>query len=175
MNKQNNERTPLNLGTILIRTAAVLFCLLMVSVYMMSGLFARYVSTGQGGDSARVAGFDVEVNGPDGVEIVYAQELEDYNLTVINNSEVAVTYDVKVLVDKLNFEIGVKLGDQMLSTTGETEVDFGNIGSLAPGATGVHPLTFEVVNWNQFTQLVDEASREETVDFTVYIDVVQVD
>ena len=175
MNKQNNERPPLNLGCIMMRIAAVLFVLTIVSVYLLGGLFARYVSTGQGGDSARVAGFDVEVNGPDGVEIVYAQELEDYNLTVINNSEVAVTYNVKVLVDKLDFEIGVKLGEKLLSTKGETEVDFGNIGSLAPGKTGVHPLTFEVVNWNQFTHLVDEAHREETVGFTVYIDVVQVD
>ena len=37
--------------------AGVLFCLTMVSTYMVSGLFARYSSTGTGSDSARVMKF----------------------------------------------------------------------------------------------------------------------
>lgn len=37
--------------------AGVLFCLTMVSTYMVSGLFARYSSTGTGSDSARVIKF----------------------------------------------------------------------------------------------------------------------
>ena len=39
------------------RLAGVLFCLTLVSLYMVSGLFARYMTRGQGSDSARVIKF----------------------------------------------------------------------------------------------------------------------
>lgn len=39
------------------RLAGVLFCLTLVSFYMVSGLFARYITSGQGSDSARVITF----------------------------------------------------------------------------------------------------------------------
>lgn len=57
MKKQNNEKPPVELGSVLIRIAAGLFFLTMVSVYLLGGLFARYVSSGNGSDSARVATF----------------------------------------------------------------------------------------------------------------------
>ena len=57
MNKQNNEKPPVNLGSILIRVAAGLFFLTMITVYLLGGLFARYVSSGHGSDSARIATF----------------------------------------------------------------------------------------------------------------------
>lgn len=57
MKKQNNEKPPVNLGSILIRVAAGLFILTMISVYLLGGLFARYVSSGHGLDSARVTTF----------------------------------------------------------------------------------------------------------------------
>ena len=57
MKKQNNEKPPVELGSVLIRVAAGLFFLTMVSVYLLGGLFARYVSSGNGSDSARVATF----------------------------------------------------------------------------------------------------------------------
>lgn len=57
LKKQNNEKPPVNLGSILIRVAAGLFFLTMITVYLLGGLFARYVSSGQGSDSARVATF----------------------------------------------------------------------------------------------------------------------
>lgn len=57
MKKQNNEKPPVELGSVLIRIAAGLFFLTMVSVYLLGGLFAHYVSSGNGSDSARVATF----------------------------------------------------------------------------------------------------------------------
>ena len=57
MKKQNKEKAPVNLGAILIRAAAGLFILTIISIYLLSGLFARYVSSDQGSDSARVATF----------------------------------------------------------------------------------------------------------------------
>lgn len=57
MSKQNNGKSPVNLGGIMIRAAAVLFILTVITVYLLGGVLARYVATGQGSDSARVAKF----------------------------------------------------------------------------------------------------------------------
>lgn len=54
----NNKRRPaLTLGEKLLFAAGILFCLVLISTSMMGGLFARYVTTGTGQDSARVAKF----------------------------------------------------------------------------------------------------------------------
>ena len=42
---------------IALRLAGILFCLTLVSFYMVSGLFAKYMTRGQGSDSARVIKF----------------------------------------------------------------------------------------------------------------------
>lgn len=179
---QNNRKSPVNLGTILIRTAAVLFCLLLVSVYLMSGLFARYVSTGQGGDSARVAGFDVTVTPvSNDVHIEYGVSQNDegaYQITVENDSEVAITYDIKVVVDKAadSFDIRVALEGNKLDTTVSNELFFENAGYLPPAGTKTHDLMFSVLDWGDFTKnQTGAAFREEELTFRVYMDVVQAD
>lgn len=50
-------RKPPQNGNIAMRLAGILFCLTMLSIYMVGGLFARYTTSGQGGDSARVITF----------------------------------------------------------------------------------------------------------------------
>ena len=42
--------------------ACVLLCLTLFSFYLCGGLYAKYISTAYGGDSARVAKFDVSDN-----------------------------------------------------------------------------------------------------------------
>ena len=51
---RSNRRSHLNIPMCL---ASVLFCLTMVSVYMVSGLYARYTTSGSSEDSARVIRF----------------------------------------------------------------------------------------------------------------------
>lgn len=56
--KQNyNRKSPVSFGSIMIRIASVLFVLTVISVYLLAGVLARYVTTGTGSDSARVAKF----------------------------------------------------------------------------------------------------------------------
>lgn len=50
--RQSNTKTP-----IVFRVALVLFCAMLISFSMMGGLYARYVTTISGSDSARVAKF----------------------------------------------------------------------------------------------------------------------
>ena len=179
----NKRRTSLSLGERMMFLAGSMFCLVLITTAMMGGLFARYASTGEGGDAARVAAFDVKVEGIDEVEVKYGvnKDTGAYALTVKNASEVAVDCRVKVEIPTINFGIKVKLGDQELKNVAEGQegylqiLDFGSIGTLTPAGSGKYDLVFSVTDWAEFTKMTKEASREESVDFTVYIDVVQID
>ena len=59
MEKKNRRRSSyrIGLGGIILRAALVLFVLILLSVHLMGGLFAKYRTAGQGSDSARVIKF----------------------------------------------------------------------------------------------------------------------
>jgi len=173
-----NRRSPRNPGSFLMGLAAVLFCLVAFSTYLMGGLYARYTTQGQGGDSARVAKFDVSLDKPKDIQIEYGvtpKNATDYILTFHNKSEVAVAYSIKVDVKKADFDIRISLGDFTLDTVADATLDFGEVGQIPPGADKEEHLTFSVVDWKQFTQLASEARRDESLEFTVHITVTQVD
>ncbi len=97
--------------------AAVLLCLTLFSTYLVTGLFARYATSAQGSDHARVAKFSIKRGGAL-TESIEADLVpgEDKGVTLIieNNSEVAVEYTVTVTNVSnnlpLNFRL-VKTGD----------------------------------------------------------------
>ena len=157
-------RPPMRLGSLMIRIALILLCLVMISVHMMSGMYARYTTSGTGSDDARVAKFDVKVNGSDDVTIdCKVGEDGTYEITVNNESEAAVSYKISVshgAVDGVSSSLN------------------NNSGVLAPGTTTQakdHVLTF-TVDWAKFTADVENAaSKTVSFKFTVTIDVVQVD
>ncbi|MBQ3193242.1 MAG: hypothetical protein IJB59_06715 [Oscillospiraceae bacterium] len=179
----NKRRTSLSFGERLMFLAGSMFCLILITTAMMGGLFARYASTGEGGDAARVAAFDVKVDAPEKVQVVYGlhENKGDYTLMVKNNSEVAVDCRVKVKIETIEFGITVKLNEKELENVQEgqagflQELDFGSVGQLAPGQEDNYKLTFHVTNWGEFTKMEKTAKREETVAFDVLIDVVQID
>lgn len=178
MNTTKNRRSPMTPGERLMFLAGVLFCLVLITTSMMGGLFARYTTTGTGSDSARVAGFHVDVTGPDGVDINYAidEDTGTYQLEIANNSEVAVSYSVAVDVEgSPDFPIQVALQDITLNTQNDDHLDFGTVGSLAASTSGTCDLVFSVLDWGEFTKQVNGSSREVNLDFTVHIDVVQID
>ena len=183
MRKQNNEKPPVNLGSILIRVAAGLFCLLLISVYLLGGLFARYVSRGQGADSARVAKFDVKLDGPHGVTCeVTALHPGEVTIEVDNDSEVAVKYSIRV---KIHEEAGCGVRvildydpAKQLEFAGhvDAELPYTNVGALAVGAApATHTLSFEPLDWAKITSEVIGESKELTQNFTLFVDVVQID
>lgn len=173
---QSNTKNRRPSGNLMMRLAAVLFCMVMFSTYLMGGLYARYTAEADGQDKARVAKFDVKTSGPKGVEVLYSQgDSGEYLLEVQNGSEVAISYTVTVVVDKINFGIIVTLEDQVLNTNNATTVTV-TPAPLAPGKTATHPLTFKVESWGEFTKFVAaQPSRSQDVGFTVTVDAVQVD
>lgn len=84
--------------------AMVLFYLVMVTTWISSGLYAKYVVKASGSDSAAVAAWDVSVSGGKAalnIDCSKTDGLNDsYTLTIKNESEVAVTYDIKVVLDQ---------------------------------------------------------------------------
>lgn len=114
MKKQNNGKPPVNLGLILIRVAAVLFILTMISVHLLSGLFARYVTSGDGSDSARVAAFGdltlKETGDFDGTDskkgmIIPGVPLTKEATVTFTGSEMATVVFVEVIVPEDTWEM----------------------------------------------------------------------
>ena len=94
--KQKNMKTP-----IVFRLAVLLVFALLVSVHMMSGLYARYTAATVGASDTRVARFSVSDLWKNGdvalseVEIALAPgESATYTIDIVNDSEVSVIYSV---------------------------------------------------------------------------------
>ena len=169
-----------SLGPVLLGIAAVLFCLVLISTAMMSGLYARYVSRGIGNDSARVAAFAVGADlSPEDVTVDLSQNVSNgtYTLTTENNSEVAVRYDVIVTADLPN---GIDLtidGKAPTSSVGNTYT-FSNLGEF-PSSNGTpvqdsHTLEFEV-DVTDFTSAATGESYTQTISFDIKVRFVQID
>ncbi len=77
--------------------ASVLLCLVLLSAHFTSGMYARYVTSASGGDTSRIAKFVVSGKGAEEPVQIKAGDTEgEYTITLTNNSEVAVRYDLTV-------------------------------------------------------------------------------
>lgn len=152
-------------GGIMIRIAAVLLCLVMISLHLMAGLYAKYTSNGSGEDSARVARFNVIVNGTDAdLDVTCTSNEDTYTIAVSNQSEVAVSYTISV---------DTSLADA--DSNAVTPVLDQSTGALAPGGQTQHTLAFSVSDWSAFTEGMKGENGEASLSFTVTINIVQVD
>lgn len=160
MEKQNRRSSrKMTPAGIVLRIIIVLLCLIVLSIYFMDGLYARYVSNGTGSDSARVAKFDVDVVGDADVAISTMVSTDNvYTITITNRSEVDISYQLTVDVD---------------SALKGTFAN-GN-GYLNPGESISATLTFEVLDWNAVTQHMQNAQDTKLYNFSVTVNAVQVD
>lgn len=157
-----SNRRPIQLGSILMRVAAVLVCLIFVTIHLMSGLFARYTTSGGASDSARVAKFEVDVLGESSNHVSISDiEVTDhvYTFTVTNRSEVAVDFNCSVSITRTDVQ-----GDLAPAT-----------GYLDPGESVTVSLTFSVTDWNAVTASMEGQNGTVYFDFSVSILVEQVD
>ena len=188
MEQRNRRPSGIGLGGILIRVALVVACLILLCIHLMGGLFAKYLTNGEGSDSARVAKFQVNVTGEakDHVLAYSVPSTEDtQTISVENLSEVAVKYDVTVVFDQLPEGLTVKIGDKAGEVSGN-QVTFSNVGTL-PVYTGspnanTHTLTFlmnwsgwDTDDWANFVDTQTGTSAQQTLAFSVTVNVVQVD
>lgn len=157
--------------------ALVLLLLTMISIHLTSGLYARYTATGTASDSARVAKFDVKADvQPEKDE--HGNDIEGrFTLTVTNNSEVAVKYNV-VIGFTGPMSIAMDDGSAKKPAENESSVTFTNENwTLAPGsASSPHTLQFAVTDWTDITKSVSGApTAEMSLNFTVSVTAEQID
>ncbi len=139
--------------------AAIYLCYLLVAVLAFTGAsVAGYRTESTGGDSARVARFDVtagKTNGQaDKIELDYNNVTStSYSFWVSNAdtagsaSEVLIRYDVTVkLPQALQDGIVLKLDGKNASNVSDNTYTFENAGSFSAGepASNSHVLSFEV-------------------------------
>lgn len=150
-----NIKTPF-----MLRIAVSLFCVVLITFSMVIGLYARYTTKVSDSSIAGAAKFDVQVTGDSDVSADVSQATDDiYTVTISNNSEVEVQYTLSV------------------TTIAGVSVTFDKkSGILLPGADDVScNLTFEVTDWDQITADMEGAEDSVTFNFTITVNVEQVD
>ena len=85
----------------IMHVALLLLCVVMLTIHLTGGLNARYVSSAEGSDSARVAKFDVSCaqtgEVPFDIQLEFLdpkKHTDSISFTVASQSEVTVAYDV---------------------------------------------------------------------------------
>ena len=161
------------LNSILMRTVAVLLMLVLVTSGMVSGRFARYVTTAEYSDSARVAKFHVvdtsspmfgEVNIP--VTLITPGNITTSGISLKNHSEVAVQFTITVenVYDNLPLSFQIRDQDkQVLAQMGEDENSVTYTGTIAPGQ-----------NNKAFSLFVGWPYSESNLDYCGRVDLIRV-
>lgn len=142
-----NNRKP---HVIVLRLAAVLLVLVMLSTSMVAGRYARYTSTVTASDSARVAKYEITVSSEPNESIALSESTPaSYRFSVTSGSEVTVEYDLTIILPQAQalptgIDISLKYGDEIvnLKQTGN-QYAAKNVGTFSPqGGTHEYTLVF---------------------------------
>ena len=167
-------------GPLLLRIALILLCMTLFSTSMLSGLYAKYTAKNNGEDSARVAKFNVTADWEDVTVVASSVKTNgEYQFTVTNKSEVAVSYDLVITftedVPFCNVALANPAGTDVLGIKDGNTITFSKIGSLAPGAKGdPYTVTF-ILDLDEFTKNASGESVSKTLTFTATIRCTQID
>lgn len=171
--KSNSTKKP----NIVLCAGLVLLCLTFFSVYFTSGLYARYMTKDSAEDSARVAKFNVVVTPKEKElnDIVLAtissgnDDKSSYIITLDNNSEVAVNYELI-----LEYKAGINSNGVSYSFL--RGVNNAQTGSLGPNSKINDIMLSFSVNWDEFTEdAKGNSSKDETLEFKVIVKITQID
>lgn len=138
MKNKNKVNIPLLL-------AGILFCLTLISSSLTSNLIAKYSTSTTGGDSARVAKFDViTTKDIDKIELVPGDRDSSgtYKFTIKNNSEVVVKNTI--IVNNVPVNVQVKFNDSDPVTSSGTDITF-DVRELGIGKSVDCTLTFSAL------------------------------
>lgn len=149
--------------------ACILLCLVLITIYMTSGLYARYTAEGTASDNARVAKFDVTDEVAELKVPVYIAP-DDYSegtkegqqvltVDVTNSSEVAAKYSLSV-VNRTNNIQG--LAFKLYNASG-TEQELPALEASLPPNDGTTHIYHVYVQW----------SHEDALDYMGMVDLVE--
>ncbi len=182
-----------NRPNILLCAAGVLFCLVLISVHLTSGLYARFTTRAQGADSGRAAAFyasaSADEEGPLSVEILAGDaSVGAFPLRVENLSDTTVRCDIVVQFERPEGETQPALPGEILLDETPLEQDQGkperfrinDVATLAAGEQDEYLLSFDMAealsqssDWKDFSN--DTISGESgACPFTVQVVFTQV-
>lgn len=153
--QKSNNKAPLLSS---MHIALLLLCAVLISSYAISGLYARYISEGSGGDSARVAKFSFHDNLDTQYQEIPASfdpnEPHTVEITIENTGEVALRY--VVTFENLTGNLPLKLKEE--------DPNYGEVQSNS--AT-----TFSwTIEWDQEDISVDQAGKMDVVRIVVAVE-----
>jgi len=159
---------------IILRLAAVLLIMVMLSTSMVAGRYARYVSTASGSDTARVAVFNVEEGGSlmnsfsEGLHDLYPGQTIKKEIVVNNKSEVTIEYTVsaKSTYEFLPLEYTVSVGGNAENAENAENVKLPvpYRGTMAPGDEATITLNIE---WPADKNNVSYCGKVDMVEVTL--------
>lgn len=100
--RKNRAERKTTYGSLIAGMLSVLFCLTLISFWMLGNLYAKYVTQGNGSDDAVVAVFDISDSNTltkDFAVSLNGIKSEKINVTISNKSEVAVRYRMEFISD----------------------------------------------------------------------------
>ncbi len=164
-----NRKTP-----ICFFAGLLILCLTLVSTYMVSGIYARYTTSADSSDNARVAEFSVsqslKITKSDNTvaetfiigDDLYPGKRMTYTYSVTNNSEVTVEFVVsgRELLGEL--PLVIKSGETSVELVSQ-EKDCASL-TLLPGQSGV--LTF-YVEWPETENNISFVGMVSQIEITV--------
>ena len=128
-------------SAIFLRLAAVLLVLVLLSSSLVTGRFARYVTTASGEDTARVARFSVTESGDlmsaFNIEL-YPGASKNYTIAVQNDSEVYIAYTIVATNQSGNLPLTFEISGM------EQDGNSNLAGTMAPGVNAEYTMT---VRW----------------------------
>lgn len=164
----HKNKTKMNIP---VRAAAVLLCLALVSTYFVSDLFARYTTSDQSSDSARVAKFSIEsseiLSQFIGVSLAPGGT-DERTFTVENNSEVDVEYTVTV--DNVTKNLPLKLSLETVAPSSST-VQIDGTTATAHQNPGSHEDTYKLrITWPKDTAKYEESDAARDIALMGMVD-----
>ncbi len=127
----------------IMRIAIILLLLVLMTVYGMSGLYARYSTMLEGESGTRVAKWDIQINAEPSEDMTFSGNMDDkmieslsYGFSVSSNSEVSAKYYITVeFSGKLDSTVDLYIdGISGTPNDGRTVFTFAGDWTFAPGS-----------------------------------------
>ena len=170
----------------MLKLAAILLCLVLITTHFTSGLYARYISRSSADTSARVASFVIETD-LDRIELGSTEaptlqlggedETQSVQLPfyISSGSEVTVGYSVSIdfvdaLPEYLNITLTNGTNTQTVAADGiKSEFVFSDFGALSAGSTETQKADLTLtISVSDLTMITDEVSIP-TAELTVRV------
>ena len=170
-----------------IRIASVMLCLVLFSLYMTSGMLAKYTTGGNGKGNGRVAKFSVTATDRGESEYVFDQaqaeeqpdEYGNYSVIVKNDSEVAVRYTIilRFKEDKPNYLTITPADENVTVSYDENDKKVVELtgGDLIPKSSAVTKTIKFGVDYDKFVDGVTLGQQTERLSFDTIVRLTQID